>query len=224
KDGRGDGTTSNIKTSDAVPTKNSQADRAKAKSMTGYSEQKRLLEEKLAEIPYTKLPPGLWPVRVIDDSPSFDYLVGKETTPTGDKSRTLRSLYHYLRPRDSIEKIMERNERRYLEIANKPAIDFKNVTPWETSTGTSRQSKAYLDEGDNSISLTTFIDLTNADGTTPTSSQVYGTSTVATSAAAHQGQTIADKSKREARRSRGKNDDACATKSTTDRVASVAQD
>lgn len=37
--------------------------------MTGYSEQKHLLEEKLAMIPYAKLPPDL-SVQTIDDSPS----------------------------------------------------------------------------------------------------------------------------------------------------------
>ncbi|KAM0459714.1 hypothetical protein ACHAPV_005428 [Trichoderma viride] len=56
-------------TSDATTTKNSPEDTAEVKSMTGYSEQKHLLEEKLAMIPYAKLPPDL-SVQTIDDSPS----------------------------------------------------------------------------------------------------------------------------------------------------------
>ncbi|KAM0451445.1 hypothetical protein ACHAO4_006120 [Trichoderma viride] len=57
-------------TSDATTTKNPLEDAAEAKSMIGHSEQKHLIEEKLTVIPYAKLPPVLWSVRTIDDSPS----------------------------------------------------------------------------------------------------------------------------------------------------------
>lgn len=38
--------------------------------ISAYSEQKRILEEKLLEVPHAELPPNLWSVRTIDDSPS----------------------------------------------------------------------------------------------------------------------------------------------------------
>lgn len=77
-------------------------------------------------------------------------LIGNETILTGHKSRPLRSLHHYPKPRDSIVKVIRWNEvcvpsatcleiskrtarrrsgRRCPEIATKPAIDFENVTP-----------------------------------------------------------------------------------------------
>ncbi|UKZ85244.1 uncharacterized protein TrAFT101_001113 [Trichoderma asperellum] len=40
--------------------------------ITGYSDQKRILEEKIAELPPQEVPPGLISIRTSDDSPSYE--------------------------------------------------------------------------------------------------------------------------------------------------------
>ncbi|KAM0459713.1 hypothetical protein ACHAPV_005427 [Trichoderma viride] len=159
-------------------------------------------------------------------------LIGNETILTGHKSRPLRSLHHYPKPRDSIVKVIRWNEvcvpsatcleiskrtarrrsgRRCPEIATKPAIDFENVTPMGNID---RHAFSSQRQYTSSVSDDSVIDLTNADGITPTSSQVHDASTVSTSATAHQEQTTTDKPKRKAGRSYGKKNGARATKST----------
>ncbi|KAL5094198.1 hypothetical protein Trisim1_008304 [Trichoderma cf. simile WF8] len=92
--------------------------------VTGYSEQKRLLLETLAELPEAEVPPGLVSVQTIDDSPSREAeVIGRDDNESTSayyhrrkngryqgQGRSLRALHDYLKDRDAIVKVLGWNE------------------------------------------------------------------------------------------------------------------